>query len=85
MIFVGITNNNNRKSYIAAKKIASTIVNIIAPIVLGSTIELYSFTRIAIYVLALSIIQIIISLQIKMDNKLNNSIHQVKINRISYM
>lgn len=71
MIFVGITSNDNRKSYMATKKIASTIVNIIAPIILGSTIELYSFTRIAIYVFALSIIQIILSLQIKIDSKVN--------------
>lgn len=71
MIFVGITNNGNRKSYMATKKIASTIVNIVAPIILGSTIELYSFTKIAIYVLALSIIQIILSLQIKLDKQSN--------------
>ena len=71
MIFVGITNNDNRKSYMATKKIASTIVNIVAPIILGSTIELYSFTKIAIYVLGLSIIQIFLSLQIKIDSQAN--------------
>lgn len=71
IIFVDITNNDNRKSYTAIKKIASTIVNMVAPIILGSTIELYSFTKIAIYVLALSIIQIILSLQIKIDTKTN--------------
>lgn len=71
MIFVGTTNNGNRKGYMATKKIASTIVHIVAPIIIGSTIELYSFTKIAIYVLALSIIQIILSLQIKIDNKVN--------------
>lgn len=69
MIFVAITNNDNRKSYMATKKIASTIVNIVAPIVLGSTIELYSFIKIAVYVLALSMIQIILSLQIKITGK----------------
>lgn len=71
IIFVEITNNENRKSYMATKKIASTIVNIVAPIILGSTIELYSFTKIAIYVLALSIIQIVLSFQIKIDSKVN--------------
>lgn len=71
VIFVNITNNNNRKNYMATKKIFSTIVNIIAPIVLGSTIELYSFVKIAVYILALSIIQIVISMQIKLDNKTN--------------
>lgn len=71
IIFVEITNNENRKSYMATKKIASTKVNIVAPIILGSTIELYSFTKIAIYVLALSIIQIVLSFQIKIDSKVN--------------
>lgn len=71
IIFVEITNNENRKSYMETKKIASTIVNIVAPIILGSTIELYSFTKIAIYVLALSIIQIVLSFQIKIDSKVN--------------
>lgn len=71
IIFVEITNNENRKSYMATKKIASTIVNIVTPIILGSTIELYSFTKIAIYVLALSIIQIVLSFQIKIDSKVN--------------
>lgn len=71
IIFVEITNNENRKSYMATKKIASTIVNIVAPIILGSTIELYSFIKIAIYVLALSIIQIVLSFQIKIDSKVN--------------
>ena len=69
MIFVGITNNSNRKNYMATKKIFSTIVYIIAPIILGSTIELYSFTKISIYVLVLSIIQIFISMQIKLNKK----------------
>ena len=55
----------------ATKKIASTIVHIIEPIILGSTIELYSFTKIVIYVLVLSIIQIILSLQIRIDSKDN--------------
>lgn len=71
MIFVGITNNSNRKNYMATKKIFSTIVHIIAPIVLGSAIELYSFTKIAIYVLVLSLIQIILSMQIKIESKSN--------------
>lgn len=67
----------------ATKKIASTIVHIIAPIILGSTIELYSFTKIAIYVLVLSIIQIIISMQIKMDNKIDSE--RTKFSIMNYM
>lgn len=79
MIFVGITNNGNRKGYMATKKIVSTIVHIVAPIIIGSTIEVYSFTKVAIYVLALSIIQIILSLQIKIDNKVNIKITKFSI------
>lgn len=71
MIFVGITNNHNRKNYMAIKKIFSTIVCIITPIVLGSTIELYSFTKIAIYIFILSVIQIMITMQIKLDKKVD--------------
>lgn len=53
-------------------KILGKITNIVAPIVLGSSIEIYSFTKIAIYIFILSVIQIIISLQIKTDNKEKN-------------
>lgn len=83
MIFVGITNNSNRKSYMATKKIFSTIVHIIAPIILGSTIELYSFTKISIYVLALSLIQIIITMQIKIETK--NNVGSTKFNIKNYI
>ena len=57
------------------KKILSTITKMVAPLVLGSTIELYSFTKIAIYIFVLSVIQIIISLQIK-PNELNTTKEQ---------
>lgn len=67
LIFVDVTNNSNRKDYMSIKKILSTIVMIIAPILLGSTIELYSFNKIAIYVFVLSVIQIVISLQINLN------------------
>lgn len=83
MIFVGITNNGNRKNYMATKKIFSTIVQIIAPIVLGSAIELYSFTKIAIYILVLSIIQIAISMQIKLDKK--TSVERTKFSIRNYI
>lgn len=64
LIFIDVTNNNNRKDYMSIKKILSTIVKIVAPIVLGTSIELYSFGKVAIYIFVLSIIQIILSLQI---------------------
>lgn len=64
LIYIDVTNNDNRKDYMSIKKILSTIVKIVAPIILGSSIELYSFTKIAIYIFILSLIQIFISLQI---------------------
>ena len=72
LIFIDVTSNENRKDYMSIKKILSTITKIVAPLVLGSTIELYSFTKIAIYIFVLSVIQIIISLQIK-PNELNTT------------
>ena len=75
LIFIDVTSNENRKDYMSIKKILSTITKIVAPLVLGSTIELYSFTKIAIYIFVLSVIQIIISLQIK-PNELNTTKEQ---------
>ena len=69
LIYIDVTNNSNRKKYMSIKKILSKIVNIISPIILGTSIELYSFTKIAIYVFILSVIQIIITLFIKTDIK----------------
>lgn len=77
LIFVDITNNNNRKNYMSIKKILGTIVKIVAPILLGSTIELYSFTKIAIYIFVLSAIQIFISLQIS-PNEFNTNRNQTE-------
>ncbi len=72
VIYIDVTTNNNRKNYMSIKKILGKVTNIVAPIVLGSSIELYSFTKIAIYIFILSVIQIIISLQIKTDNREKN-------------
>ena len=55
LIFIDVTSNENRKDYMSIKKILSTITKIVAPLVLGSTIELYSFTKIAIYIFVLSV------------------------------
>lgn len=65
LIYIDVTNNSNRKYYMSSKKILSKIINILAPILLGTSIEFYSFTKIAIYVFVLSVIQIIITLWIK--------------------
>lgn len=69
LIYIDVTNNDNRKKYMSVKKILGKIVNIISPIILGTSIELYSFTKIAVYVFILSIIQIIITFFIKTDIK----------------
>ena len=65
LIYIDVTNNENRKNYMSIKKILSKILNIISHIILGTSIELYSFAKIAVYVLILSVIQIIITLFIK--------------------
>lgn len=67
LIYIDVTTNNNRKKYMSIKKILGKIVHIVSPIILGSSIEVFSFTKIAIYVFILSIIQIIITLFIKVD------------------
>lgn len=65
VLYIDVTTNENRKSYMSIKKILGKITNIVAPIILGGSIELYSFTKIAVYVFVLSVVQIIISSQIK--------------------
>lgn len=67
LIYIDVTNNNNRKKYMSVKKILGKIINIVSPIILGTSIEFYSFTKIAIYVFILSVIQIVVTLFIKTD------------------
>lgn len=67
VIFTDVTKNGNRKEYMSIKKSLGTIISIVAPIILGSSIELYSFSKIAIYVFLLSVIQIILSLNIELE------------------
>lgn len=69
LIYINVTNNHNRKKYMSLKKILSKIVNIVFPIILGTSIELFSFVKVAIYVFILSVIQIIITLFIKTNIK----------------
>ncbi|MEG0873514.1 MAG: MFS transporter [Clostridia bacterium] len=65
LIYIDITNNNNRQKYMSVNKILGKIIKIIIPIILGSSIELYSFSKIAIYIFAISIIQILVTSLIK--------------------
>lgn len=81
VVYIDVTTNENRKHYMSIKKILSKILNIIAPIVLGSSIELYSFTKIAIYVFILSVIQIIISLQINTKSRNTIEIEKYSIKK----
>lgn len=85
LIFVDVTNNGNRKDYMAIKKILGTIVSIVAPIILGSTIELASFTKIAVYVFVLSAIQILLSLKISPDDFCTNNSQNEKYDMKEYI
>ena len=48
LLYIDVTTNKNRKNYMSIKKILGKLINIIAPIILGTSIELYSFTKIAL-------------------------------------
>ena len=72
VIYVDVTNENNRKKFMSLKKIFSKIINILIPIVLGASIELYSFSKIAIYVLFISVLEIISVLLIKNSTKISD-------------
>lgn len=62
-----IVDNNNRRNYMTTKRILSNLIHIIVPIILGTSIELTSFTNISIYVFVLTLFQIIISLYIDVN------------------
>lgn len=59
-----IIENENRKKYMTMKRMLGKLINILIPIILGTSIELTSFTNISIYIFALTLVQIIISLHI---------------------
>ena len=81
---IEIIDNNNRKRYVTTKRILGKIVHIIVPIVLGTSIELTSFTNIAIYVFILTIIQVIISTFIN-TNKFKKEGAKEKYNLKNYI
>ncbi len=78
LIYIDVTNNANRKNYMSINKILGRFIKIITPIILGTSIELYSFIKIAIYVFILTIIQIIITLFIKINIKDKNNRYSLK-------
>ena len=66
-----VTNNENRTKYTANKKILRSILKIVMPVLLGTSIELFTFYKVSTYVLILAIIQVIVSLFVKVENKNN--------------
>lgn len=79
-----IVNNAKRKKYMTTKRILSKLINIIVPIILGTSIELTSFTNMAIYIFVLTLIQIIISLYID-TNKFGTKGKEEKYSLKNYM
>ena len=65
MMYICVTNNDNRMNFVATKKVLDKVINVVAPVVLGTSIELASFNEISIYVFALALIEIAITLWIK--------------------
>lgn len=64
-----VTTENNREKYTTNKKIIRSFTKIIMPIVLGTSIELLSFFKVSIYVMVLALVQVILSLFIKIKNQ----------------
>lgn len=64
---IEIVDNNKRKKYMTTKRILGKLLNIVVPIILGTSIEFTSFTNIAIYIFVLTLIQILISLYIDVN------------------
>ncbi len=61
---IEIVDNENRKQYMTTKRILGKLINIVFPIILGTSIELTSFVNISIYIFVLTLIQIIISFSV---------------------
>lgn len=79
-----IVGNENRKKYMTVKRMIERLINIVIPIILGTSIELTSFTQISIYIFALTVIQIIISLNID-KNRFTSKGAQKKYNLKKYL
>lgn len=72
---IEIVDNINRKKYMTTKRILSKLIHIVVPVVLGTSIELTSFTNIAIYIFALTIVQILASLFINTNKFGKNGVN----------
>ncbi len=86
-----IVDIENRKQFMTTKRMLGRLIHIIIPIILGTSIELTSFSNIAIYVFGLTLFQIAISLCINVNKfgtkcinekySLKNFINQLNINQ----
>lgn len=72
-----VTNSKNRTKYTANKKIFRTILKIIIPVILGTSIDLLSFYKVSTYVLTLTIIQVVFSFFVNVKST-NSSKLQMK-------
>ena len=64
---IEIVDNTSRKKYMTTKRILSKLINIVIPIILGTSIELTSFINISLYIFILTLFQILISLFIDVN------------------
>ena len=69
---------DDSNNFVSMKSILTQILKIIMPFILGASIELTSFSFIAIIILFLSVIQFFFSLLIKDDTKSRNSNYNLK-------
>lgn len=79
-----IVDNNKRKKYMTIKRMIGKLINIVVPIIMGTSIELTSFTNIAIYIFVLTIIQILISFNID-KSRFNSKTSQEKYSLKKYV
>ncbi len=73
MMYIGLTNNDNRKKFVSVKKVLDKIINVVAPVILGTSIELASFNDIAVYVFILALVEIALTLWIKQPYMANEN------------
>lgn len=76
-----IVSNNKRKKFMTIKRMIGKLINIVVPVIIGTSIELTSFTNIAIYIFVLTIIQILISFNIdksRFNSKTSNEKYSLK-------
>ena len=68
-----IVTDDNRMKYYTFYSIFKNTLSVVVPIILGTFIDVMSFDRVTIYILLLTIVQIIISFWINVDSKQNDS------------